>query len=121
MREARGRRRPAGACAFVDSGQARRGARGRPATGVVRLAASLNAAGTAVARGGAGPAPIVRAHRAWVSTTPRSPAVRHRSGIRAVVDERRDVMLNGRMNAEQRLVTRDHIDFGRVWSAACCA
>lgn len=26
-----------------------------------------------------------------------------------------------RMNAEQRLVTRDHIDFGRVWSAACCA
>jgi len=25
------------------------------------------------------------------------------------------------MNAQQRLVSRDHIDFGRVWSAACCA
>ncbi|GAT84429.1 hypothetical protein STXM2123_5131 [Streptomyces sp. F-3] len=27
----------------------------------------------------------------------------------------------GRMHAEQRLVTRDHIDFGRVWSASCRA
>lgn len=27
----------------------------------------------------------------------------------------------GRMNAQPRLVSRDHIDFGRVWSAACCA
>jgi hypothetical protein len=26
----------------------------------------------------------------------------------------------GYVNAQQRLVTRDHIDFGRVWSAACC-
>jgi len=25
------------------------------------------------------------------------------------------------MNAQLRLVSRDHIDFGRVWSAACCA
>ncbi|MCW7989362.1 hypothetical protein XF35_30010 [Streptomyces platensis subsp. clarensis] len=24
------------------------------------------------------------------------------------------------MRPQQRLVTRDHIDFGRVWSASCC-
>ncbi|SOR77081.1 hypothetical protein SCNRRL3882_0557 [Streptomyces chartreusis NRRL 3882] len=76
--------------------------------GVITLATSLNAVPL-----------IVWGRRTQVSTTPRAPNSRPPSG--PWLTERESSCSSSRMNAEQRLVTRGHIDFGRVWSAACCA
>ncbi|GLX17106.1 hypothetical protein Slala02_54330 [Streptomyces lavendulae subsp. lavendulae] len=90
-------------------------------TCVVTLAASLNAAGRAPARGGADPPPIVCARGTDLST------VRTARPVGTVRDPGRCLTKtivycsSSRMNAHQRLVSRGHIDFGRVWSAACRA
>ncbi|GLJ92952.1 hypothetical protein GCM10017589_55630 [Streptomyces poonensis] len=70
---------------------------GAAGAGVVTIAASLNAAGRAAARGGAGPPSIVCGHGADVSTRRGQGAVEdrpRRSGIRAPLDGERDVLLN---------------------------
>ncbi|MGW1001957.1 hypothetical protein [Streptomyces sp. NPDC002520] len=105
---------------FTEFAHRRRGYQaGGPVSGVITIAASLNAAGAAAARGGAGPSSIVWGHRAPVSTAQEPLDDRPASGPWLT---RREMYCSiDRMNAEQRLVTRDHIDFGRVWSAACCA
>ncbi|GAA3788693.1 hypothetical protein GCM10022206_30720 [Streptomyces chiangmaiensis] len=60
-------------CTFVDAAHTRSAVTGWwLGFGVITLAASLNAAGEAAARGGAGPPSIVWAHRAHVSTTHRN-------------------------------------------------
>jgi hypothetical protein len=79
-----------------------------PGRGVITLAASLNAVPS-----------IVWGRRTQVSATQEPLNCRPPSG--PWLTERESSCSSIRMNAEQRLVTRGHIDFGRVWSAACCA
>ncbi|MGK3943430.1 hypothetical protein [Streptomyces sp. RP5T] len=66
----------------------------RPGLGVVTFATSLNAAGEAAAQGGADPLSIVCAQGIDVSTASWAASAPGRSGIRALLDERDDVLLN---------------------------
>lgn len=88
--------------------------------GVVTFAASLNAAGEATAQGGRSAADRMCPERRRVNSA------LGRAGSGGPVSGRRLTSAVaycsiGRMTAQRRLVSRDHIDFGRVWSAACCA
>jgi hypothetical protein len=81
-------------------------------------------------QGGCGPtpAPCSTRRRDGCTPTTRSPPSNRRHGEPVSPGPEYGPWLTrhtmccsiGYVNAQQRLVTRDHIDFGRVWSAACC-
>ncbi len=69
----------------------------------------------------ADPLSIVCAQGIDVSTAPRAAPIPSRPASGRCLTSATMYCSSSRMTAQQRLVSRDHIDFGRVWSAACCA